>query len=72
MDSMADDLLDGASAIAEFLFGNKNQRRRVYHLNASRKLPLTRIGDKLVGRKSTLIQFLADGERAALATKPEK
>jgi hypothetical protein len=67
--SLANDLLDGAAEIAEYLFGDKRKRRRVYHLNATGQLPLSRMGDKLIGRKSTLRQHLADGERAAISAK---
>ena len=35
MDALADDLLYGAAAIAEYLFGDRKKRRRVYHLNAT-------------------------------------
>lgn len=66
---LADDLLDGAAEIAEFMFGSKKQRRRVYHLAATGQLPLARFGEKLIGRKSTLREFIADRERASL-TKP--
>ena len=66
MELIADDLLDGAGAIAEFLFGDRKKRRRIYHLNATGQLPLARMGDKIIGRKSTLKRFLAEGERAAL------
>ena len=67
--ALADDLLDGAEEIAEFLFGNaqkKKKRRRVYHLAATGQLPLARMGSRLIGRKSTLRRHLAEGERAGL------
>jgi hypothetical protein len=67
MDDLANDLLFGADAIAEFLFGNREKRRRVYHLNATGQLPLGKMGETLIGRKSTLIKHVAKGERTAAA-----
>jgi hypothetical protein len=69
METLANDLLYGAAAIAEFLFGDKKKRRRIYHLHATGQLPLGRMGEVLIGRKSTLISYVAEGERTALATK---
>ena len=37
--SLADDLLDGAAEIAEYLFGDRKQRRRVYGLYPVRLTP---------------------------------
>ena len=45
MDALADDLLFGAEAIAEFLFGDRKKRRRVYHLNSTGQLPLGKMGE---------------------------
>jgi hypothetical protein len=69
MDALADDLLYGAAAIAEYLFGDRKKRRRVYHLNATGRLPLGRMGEVLVGRKSTLTKHVAEGESIAARTK---
>jgi hypothetical protein len=63
MDVLADDLLFGAEAIAEFLFKDRKKRRRVYHLNATGQLPLGKMGETLIGRKSTLTKHIAKGER---------
>jgi hypothetical protein len=64
-DSLADDLLLGAEAIAEFLLGDrsKKKRRKVYHLRPH--LPLFYLGGEIAGRKSTLRQFIAAQEQAA-------
>ena len=37
-DNLADDLLRGAEAIAQFLFGDKTLRRKVYHLAETSRL----------------------------------
>jgi hypothetical protein len=59
------DLLEGADAIAEFLFGARTDRRRVYRLRDKGRLPLFRIGGRLCARRSTLREWLADQERNA-------
>ncbi|MEH2570661.1 DNA-binding protein [Bradyrhizobium sp. AZCC 2289] len=58
-----DDLLEGADAIAEFLFGKKSKRRKVYHLMD--KLPVFRLGNSVCARKSSLLSMIEDQEKAA-------
>jgi hypothetical protein len=41
---IAGDMLYGAEAIAEFLFGDRKHRRRVYNLVDAKGLPVFRIG----------------------------
>ena len=62
MEPLGDDLLIGASAIAQFLFGSAKKRRKVYYLRD--RLPLFYLGSEIAGRKSTLTKFVADQERA--------
>ena len=64
---LGDDLLDGATEIAAFLFKDPGKRRRVYHLNDLGQLPLFYLGGALCGRKSTLTKHIEDAERAAVA-----
>lgn len=58
--NLADDLLRGADAIAEFVFGSAKHRRKVYYLATEAKLrmPVFRIGSVLCARKSTLIEWI--------------
>jgi hypothetical protein len=46
--ALADDLMEGADVIAEFLFGDRQKRRKVYHLvsdaKAGAKPPIFRMG----------------------------
>lgn len=68
--AVADDLIRGAEAIAKFLFGDDpGGRRRVYHLTsdakAGDKLPVFRMGATLCARRSTLLAWIAERERAA-------
>jgi excisionase family DNA binding protein len=62
---MADelDLLSGAEAIASYI-GVKP--RRIYHLAETRRLPVFRIGSTLCARRSTLLRWIEDMERAAI------
>jgi hypothetical protein len=57
---LGDDLLEGADAIAEFLFGNKNKRRRVYYLTD--QLPIFRLGTSICARKSSLLAMIEELE----------
>ena len=65
---LGDDLLSGADEIAEYLFKDRKKRRRIYHLNEARQLPLFYMGATLCGRKSTLKKHIANAERAAVVT----
>jgi hypothetical protein len=62
-DSFADDLLCGADQIAAFLFGDARQRRKVYYLAETSRLPVFRLGSKLCARRSVLIAWIASQER---------
>lgn len=64
-------MLQGADAIAEFLFGNKRYRRKVYYLVESNKLPVLRLSG-ICARRSTLAQFLRDQELSAVSSVPEE
>ena len=58
------DLLRGADAIAEFLFGDPGQRRRVYYLvgEARVRLPHFKLGAMICARRSTLLRWIEDRE----------
>jgi hypothetical protein len=65
-DTLADDILIGAAALAHFLFGSDEERlrRRVYYLTHTAKcrLPHFRIGNQLAARRSTLVAWIAAQE----------
>jgi hypothetical protein len=63
---LADDLLEGADKIAEEIFGDAKQRRRIYWLVEKQSLPVFRIGITLCARRSTLREWIASQERAGL------
>ena len=59
----ANDILYGARAIAEFLFGDPDRRSSVYHLCANDKIPHFRFGARLSARRSTLKDWMEKQER---------
>ncbi|MBF0562324.1 MAG: DNA-binding protein [Alphaproteobacteria bacterium] len=65
---VAKDMLNGASAIAQFL--GWTRRRLYYEAGSDRiritRLPVFRIGATLSARKSSLLRWIADQEAAAL------
>ena len=61
--NLADDILRGADQIAEFLFGDRGERRKVYHLTEKFRLPVFRLGSVLCARKSTLTTWIEEQER---------
>ena len=62
-DSLADDLLDGAAAIAEHM-GSDWTPRRVFYAAERKYLPIFRLGNRLCARKSTLRRHMEDLEQA--------
>jgi len=61
-DALAADLLRGADALAQFLFGDKKERRKIYHLAATSNLPVFKIGSMICARKSILLNWIAEQE----------
>jgi hypothetical protein len=63
---LADDLLRGAAEIAQFVFGDPAERRRVYHLatevKQENRIPVFRLGNLLCARRSTLLRWIAEQE----------
>ncbi|HEY7387097.1 MAG TPA: hypothetical protein VH640_01220 [Bryobacteraceae bacterium] len=63
---IAGDILHGADDIAEFLFGDRRQRRRVYNLVEGNALPIFRMGMNICARKSVLLEWIAQQECASV------
>ncbi|KQR77599.1 helix-turn-helix transcriptional regulator [Rhizobium sp. Leaf341] len=61
-DNLATDLLRGADAIAAYL---GFPRRAVYHLVAKGEMPSFRIGETICARRSTLLAWISEQERAS-------
>lgn len=62
--NLSEDMLAGAGAIAEFLFGDQKKKKRVYYLVQQGELPVFRLGDVIHARKSVLRDFIAKREGA--------
>jgi hypothetical protein len=60
---LADDILRGADQIAEFLFGSREYRRKVYYLAECTRLPVFRLGSVLCARRSVLLNWIAEQEK---------
>jgi hypothetical protein len=58
---LAEDLMIGAEPIAAWLGVSA---RQLFYMHETKKLPLFKIGGRLAGRKSTLMQFIEELERA--------
>jgi hypothetical protein len=67
---LANDLLRGADQIADVLFGQPGQRRKVYHLAETSRLPVFRLGSKLCARRSVLMAWIASQEKRGWQSKP--
>ncbi len=59
---IADDLLRGADEIAEFIFGKKGGRRKIYYLAETSHLPVFRLGAVLCARRSVLLRWISGQE----------
>jgi hypothetical protein len=57
------DLLYGAAAISRFVFGNEEDRRKVYHLANSGSIPTFKMGAVLCGRRAPIAAAIAEKER---------
>ncbi|MBK3665083.1 DNA-binding protein [Bradyrhizobium diazoefficiens] len=70
--SLAEDVLRGTEAIADFLFHGTSDdqrgrnRRKVYWLAESSRLPVFRLGSRLCARKSKLLDFIAAQENRVI------
>jgi hypothetical protein len=67
--SLADDLLDGVGAIAKFMYGadTPKNRRRIYHLHATKQIPTFRMGNRVQARPSRLVRHIEELENARAA-----
>ena len=56
------DLLRGAAQIAEFLYGDRNHRRKVFYLCERTNFPHFRIGAMICARKSSILRWIEEQE----------
>jgi hypothetical protein len=59
---LSEDLLRGAYAIAEYIYGDKKYRRKVFHLASTSKLPVFKLGSMICARRSVLLKWIEDQE----------
>ena len=64
----AKDLLRGAEEIAQFLFGDRELRRKVYHLVATSNFPVFKLGSMVCARKSVVLEWVKDQEQRWLTS----
>jgi hypothetical protein len=57
------DILYGAAQIAEFLYGDRKFRRKVYNLVETGTLPVFRLGTTICVRKSSLLDWITGQEK---------
>lgn len=62
-------ILVGAAAIADYIFGDAKERRKVYHAVAKSRLPVFRIGSVICARPARLDTFIVDQENRNLDTE---
>jgi hypothetical protein len=57
---LAQDLMTGAEAIANFMFGDASEpsRRRVYHASDKLGLPTFKLGGTICARRSTILAWI--------------
>jgi hypothetical protein len=67
----AEDLLRGADEIAEFIFGARGGRRKIYYLAETSHLPVFRLGAVLCARRSVLSSGSRSGKSDATASRVE-
>jgi hypothetical protein len=59
---LAQDLLHGAEEVAQYLYGDRELRRKIYHLVATSNLPVFKLGSMICARKSVLLKWIKDQE----------
>jgi hypothetical protein len=66
------DLLRGAAAIAEFLYGDRNHRRKIFYLCKRTNFPHFRIGAMICARKSSILRWIDDQEWTNTGRPPRR
>jgi hypothetical protein len=72
LDRAEERVIRGAEAIAEFIFGDRSHRRKVYYLAECSKIPIHRLGSTLCLRPSAYKSWIESQEnRAVMNAKHE-
>lgn len=64
VETISGDLLEGADAIAVFVYGSKEGKRKVYHLVQQGRFPCFRLGTTICARKSAVLEWIKRQEIA--------
>jgi len=67
-----DRIIRGADAIAEYIFGDRRHRRKIYYLAECSKIPIWRLGSTLCLRPATYESWIKDQETRAVGNAPRK
>lgn len=69
---LADDLCNGADAIARFVYGEpsdekaaESNRRKIYHAIDKHGFPAFKLGGLITSRKSTILRWIESQEQTA-------
>ncbi len=62
---LAEDLLHGADAIAEYIWGTGADPQRVYALRRKKGAPIFSLGNQLCARRSSLLTWIETLETAS-------
>ncbi|MGY8666189.1 DNA-binding protein [Bradyrhizobium sp. UFLA05-109] len=69
---LPEDILEGARAIAIFLYGNAKYQRKVFYLVSRKRLPTFHLGTATIyARKSTLLKHIEEQEARRFPKSPE-
>lgn len=67
---LPDDLLEGARAIAIFLYGDAKYQRKIFYMASKGRLPVFDLGTATIyARKSTLLKYIEEQEARAFPKK---
>jgi hypothetical protein len=66
LDKPEERVIRGAEAIAEFIFGDRSHRRKVYYLAECSKIPIHRLGSTLCLRPSAYKSWIESQENLAV------
>jgi hypothetical protein len=62
-------VIQGAGRIAEFLYGDPERARSVYHLAKKTDIPVFYLGSSLCAREERLLDWIANRETSACAAR---
>jgi hypothetical protein len=66
IDQTAEPAIRGAEAIAEYIFGHRSHRRKVYYLAECSKIPIYRLGSTLCLRPSAYHIWIKEQETRSI------